>query len=43
MANNDHFVALSECHFMNPQTMEEISYFPNMERWWDSVNGVMRA
>jgi hypothetical protein len=21
MANKDHFVALSECHFMNPQTL----------------------
>ena len=43
MAENDHFVALSECHFMNPQTLEELSYYPGMPRWWDSVNGVMRA
>ena len=43
MAENDHFVALSECHFMNPQTLEELNYYPGMPRWWDSVNGVMRA
>jgi len=43
MADSNHFVALSECHFMNPQTLEEINYYPNVQRWWDSVNGVMRA
>jgi predicted TIM-barrel fold metal-dependent hydrolase len=36
-------VALSECHFLNPQTMVEIGYYPNTSRWWASVNGVMRA
>ena len=43
MPSNDHFVALSECHFLNPQTMAEIGYYPNTSRWWASVNGVMRA
>jgi len=39
----DFFVALTECHFMNPQTMSEIDYYPNVARWWASVDGVMRA
>ena len=43
MSNNESFVALSECHFMNPDSMEEMSYYPNFERWWRSVDGVMRA
>ena len=43
MASNDQFVALSECHFLNPQTMVEIGYYPNTSRWWASVDGVMRA
>ncbi len=43
MSNEDSFVALSECHFMNPVTMAEIAYYPNTERWWASVDGVMRA
>jgi predicted TIM-barrel fold metal-dependent hydrolase len=43
MASTDHFVALSECHFMNPGTLQEIAYYPNTERWWASVDGVMRA
>ena len=43
MAKQDHFVALSECHFMNPVTMAEITYYPNTQRWWASVDGVMRA
>ena len=43
MAKSDHFVALSECHFMNPVTMAEITYYPNCQRWWASVDGVMRA
>ena len=43
MAKSDHFVALSECHFMNPVTMAEITYYPNTRRWWASVDGVMRA
>jgi predicted TIM-barrel fold metal-dependent hydrolase len=43
MTNQEHFVALSECHFMNPVTMSEITYYPNTQRWWASVDGVMRA
>ena len=43
MASDDHFVALSECHFMNPQTLHEVEYYPNCGRWWGSVDGVMRA
>ncbi len=43
MANTDHFVALSECHLMNEQSMGEIAYYPGFERWWQSVDGVMRA
>lgn len=38
------FVALSECHFMNPATMKELAnYYPDMKRWWQSVQGVLRA
>ena len=43
MAKSDPFVALSECHLMNPQTLAEIRYYPNTSRWWASVDGVMRA
>jgi hypothetical protein len=43
MADQDYFVALTECHFMNPQTMSEIDYYPGVQRWWGSVDGVMRA
>ena len=43
MADSNHFVALSECHFMNPGTLAEINYYPDCQRWWDSVDGVMRA
>ncbi len=43
MADPDYFVALTECHFMNPQTMSEIDYYPGVQRWWGSVDGVMRA
>ena len=28
---------------MNPQSMHEMSYYPGFERWWKSVDGVMRA
>jgi predicted TIM-barrel fold metal-dependent hydrolase len=28
---------------MNPGTLAEIAYYPNTQRWWDSVDGVMRA
>ncbi len=41
---SDHFVAMTECHFMNPQTMMEVvNYYPNAKRWWKSVDGVLRA
>ena len=39
----DYFIAMTEFHFMNPQTMSEIAYYPNVQRWWGSVDGVMRA
>ena len=39
----DHFVALSECHFMNEQSMHEMAYYPGFTRWWQSVDGVIRA
>lgn len=39
----DYFVALSECHLMNPETLAEVAYYPNIQRWWGSVNGVMKA
>ncbi|NQY91660.1 MAG: hypothetical protein HRT46_08380, partial [Deltaproteobacteria bacterium] len=42
-ADKEYFVALSECHFMNPESMEEMSYYPGYERWWKSIDGVMRA
>jgi predicted TIM-barrel fold metal-dependent hydrolase len=41
--HNDYFVALSECHLLNPGTLREMAYYPNVERWWGSVDGVMRA
>jgi predicted TIM-barrel fold metal-dependent hydrolase len=37
------FVALSECHFINPGAILEMVYFPGFERWWGSVDGVLRA
>jgi predicted TIM-barrel fold metal-dependent hydrolase len=43
VAKNDYFVALSECHFMNEASLAEMSYYPEFERWWQSVDGVMRA
>jgi len=43
VSNEDSFVALSECHLMNPGTLSEISYYPGTQRWWASVDGVMRA
>ena len=42
-SKDDFFVALTECHFMNPQTMSEIDYYPDVQKWWASVDGVMRA
>jgi hypothetical protein len=43
MTKPNHFVALSECHFMNPEAMHEMAYYPQFTRWWKSVDGVMRA
>ncbi len=43
MARTEHFVALSECHLMNDQSLAEMSYYPDFTRWWQSVDGVMRA
>ena len=43
MAKPNHFVALSECHFMNPESMHEMAYYPQFTSWWKSIDGVMRA
>ena len=43
MTNQDYFIALTEFHFMNLQTMSEIGYYPGMKQFHDSVNGVLRA
>ena len=37
------FVALSECHLLNVASVSEMSYYPNFQRWWQSVDGVLRA
>ncbi|MCX7162217.1 MAG: amidohydrolase family protein [Betaproteobacteria bacterium] len=42
-AAKDYFIAMTEFHFMNPQTMSEIGYYPGMAKWWNSVDGVVRA
>ncbi|RMD86337.1 MAG: amidohydrolase [Candidatus Dadabacteria bacterium] len=39
----DYFVALSECHLLNQQAVMEMAYYPEFQRWWQSVDGVMRA
>lgn len=41
--SRDYFVAMTEFHFMNLQTMSEISYYPGMQKFHDSVNGVLKA
>ncbi len=43
MASKNHFVALTECHLMNEASMGEMAYYPDFQRWWQSVDGVMRA
>lgn len=43
MTKTDHFVAMTECHMMHPDLMQEISYYPQFAHWWASVDGVMRA
>lgn len=41
---SDDFVALTECHFLNPATLAELAnYYPATKRWWYSVQGVLRA
>jgi predicted TIM-barrel fold metal-dependent hydrolase len=39
VADQDFFVALTECHMMGDVT--EYAYFPGFQRWWRSVNGVV--
>jgi len=39
--NREYFVALSECHLMNEQSLAEMSYYPAFQRWWGSVDGVV--
>jgi len=41
MADKNHFVAMTECHLMNQQTISEIMYYPGFTRWWESVDGVV--
>lgn len=41
MAGKDHFVALTECHLLGD--FSEIMYFPDVKRWWESVEGVVRV
>lgn len=43
MSRPDYFVAMTEFHFMNLQTMSEIGYYPGMAHWHSSVNGVLKA
>ena len=43
MAVTDHFVALTECHLLNEATLGEVAYFPGFQRWWQSVDAVMRV
>ena len=43
MTKQGPFVALSECHLLNEATMAEIAYYPDFQRWMQSVDGVLRA
>ncbi|MBP1688250.1 MAG: hypothetical protein H6Q33_4393, partial [Deltaproteobacteria bacterium] len=43
MAQTDYFVALSECHLLNQQSLSEMAYYPNFGRFWEAVNTIMRA
>ncbi len=43
MTQPDYFVALTECHFINRDALMELTYYPDMARWWASVDGVLRA
>ncbi len=41
MVNKDYFVALTECHLLNREAIQEAAYYPSVERWWEAViNGV---
>ncbi len=38
------FVALSECHLLDPKAITEcLGYYPDAKRWWKSVQGVLRG
>ena len=39
MAKTDPFVAMTECHFMNEQSMAEMSYYPQFQRWAIDIIG----
>lgn len=42
--SSNHFVALTECHLLNPAALAEtFGYYPQAMRWWKSVRGVLRA
>ena len=43
MAKKDHFVALTECHLLNEAAIGEMMYYPQFQRWWESVDGVLRV
>ena len=43
MSAKDFFVAMTEFHFMNTQTLSEIGYYPGMKHFHSSVSGVLRA
>lgn len=43
MSTPNFFVALSECHFMNEESLHEMAYYPQFTQWWQSVDGVMRS
>ena len=43
MSAKDFFVAMTEFHFMNVQTLSEIGYYPGMHHFHSSVSGVLRA
>ncbi len=43
MADQDYFVALTECQLLNEAALAEIAYYPDFQRWWQSVDGVVRV
>ncbi len=36
------FVALTECHLLNQSTIGEIAYYPDFQRWMQSIEPVLR-